>query len=153
MGCPNPTTERNNNMQTQRENFARTEDIDAILAMHRIAVVGLSSNPSRDSYGVARYLKNHGYEILPVNPNETEILGVPSYKSLADLPEPPEVVDVFRRSEFVAAIVDEAIAVGAKAVWLQLDVVDYEAARRAREAGLVVVMDRCLKVEHARRAQ
>lgn len=153
MGYPNPTTERNNNMQTQRENFARTEDIDAILAMRRIAVVGLSSNPSRDSYGVARYLKNHGYEILPVNPNETEILGVPSYKSLADLPEPPEVVDVFRRPEFVSAIVDEAIAVGAKAVWLQLDVVDYEAARRAREAGLVVVMDRCLKVEHARRAQ
>jgi predicted CoA-binding protein len=138
-------------MQTQRENFADTADIEAILDMKKIAVVGLSSDPMRDSYRVARYLQQHGYEITPVNPTEAEVLGVKSYASLLDLPEPPEVVDVFRRSEFVSEIVDQAIQVGAKAIWLQFGVIDYEAARRAREAGLLVVMDRCIKVEHGMR--
>lgn len=136
-------------MRNQRENFADPDDIHAILAMKRIAVVGLSSDPWRPSYDVARYLQKQGYEITPVNPNEREVLGLPAYANLRDLPEAPEVVDVFRRSEFVSGVVDEAIASGAKAVWLQSGVVDFEAARRAREAGLLVVMDRCLKIEHA----
>jgi predicted CoA-binding protein len=96
-------------------------------------------------------MQAHGYEITPVNPNETEVLGVAAVASLHRLPEPPEVVDVFRRSEHVAEIVDDAIAAGAKAIWLQLGVVDYEAARKARQAGLVVVMDKCIMIEHARK--
>ena len=133
------------------ENYAAQDDIDAILRMKRIAVVGLSSDPSRASHDVARYMQRQGYEIIPVNPTESEILGEQVYASLSEIPEPPEVVDVFRRSEFVGAVVDEAIEVGAKAVWLQLGVIDEIAARKAREAGLLVVMDRCLKVEHAMR--
>lgn len=116
--------------------------------MTRIAVVGLSSNPSRASHGVARYLQAHGYTITPVNPNEKEVLGERAYASLRDLPEPPEVVDIFRRSEEVGAIVDEAIEIGAKAIWMQLGVIDLDAAKRAREAGLTVVVDRCLEIEH-----
>jgi uncharacterized protein len=138
-------------MDTKRETFTDPQDIEEILDMKRVAVVGLSSDPSKASYGVARYLKQAGYEIIPVNPNEQEILGERAYPSLRDLPEPPEVVDVFRRPEHVDDIVDEAIEVGAKAIWLQLDVINPDAARRAREAGLHVVMDRCLKIEHAMR--
>jgi predicted CoA-binding protein len=133
---------------SNREDFARQDDIDAILAMKRVAVVGLSSDPSRPSNDVAAYLQRNGYEIIPVNPVETEVLGERAYASLSDIPEPPEVVDVFRRSEFVSPIVDEAIKVGAKAVWLQQGVINEEAARKAREAGLLVVMDRCMKIEH-----
>ena len=136
-------------MQANSQDFARQKDIDAILDMKKIAVVGLSSDPSRASYGVAKYMQRHGYDVIPVNPNEPEILGEKAYPSLSDLPEPPELVDVFRRSEHVAGVVDEAIAVGAKAIWLQLGVIDEEAARKARDAGLLVVMDRCLKIEHA----
>ena len=132
-----------------RETFAAQPDIDAILAMKQVAVVGLSSDPSRPSNDVARYLQRHGYEIIPINPTETEILGERAYASLSDLPEPPEVVDVFRRPEYVAAVVDEAIKVGVKAIWLQLGVIDEAAALKARQAGLLVVMDRCMKVEHA----
>ena len=116
-----------------------------------VAVVGLSSSSWRHSYSIARYLQSRGYEITPVNPNETEVLGQRAYPGLRDLPEPPEVVDVFRRPEFVPGIVDDAIAVGAKALWLQSGVIDYQAARRAREAGLLVVMDRCIAVELGRR--
>jgi uncharacterized protein len=136
-------------MQTKRENFTDPADISAILNMRRIAVVGLSSDMWRPSYGVARYMMRQGYEITPVNPNETEVLGERAYASLADLPEPPEVVNVFRRPEFVSGVVDEALAVGAKAIWLQDGVVDHEAALRARQAGLVVVMDTCMAREHA----
>jgi predicted CoA-binding protein len=138
-------------MHPARENFARQEDIDAILGMRRVAVVGLSSTPGRASFGVARHLQSKGYEVIPVNPNETEVLGQRAFASLRDLPEPPEVVDVFRRSEFVSGVVDDAIAAGANALWLQLGVIDYDAARRAREAGLLVVMDRCMSIEIARR--
>jgi predicted CoA-binding protein len=134
------------------ESFAERGDVEAILGMKRIAVVGLSSSPWRASYDVSRYMQAAGYEITPVNPNETEVLGERAYASLSDLPEAPEVVNVFRRSEYVGGVVDEAIRVGARAIWLQLGVIDREAARRAREAGLLVVMDRCIKVEHARRA-
>jgi len=140
-------------MRLHREKFAEQADIDAILNMRRVAVVGLSSDPWRESYGVSRYMQSQGYDITPVNPNETEVLGVQAQASLRDLPVPPEVVNVFRRPEFVSDVVDEAIAVGAKAIWLQLGVIDYGAARRARDAGLLVVMDRCIMVEHRARGR
>lgn len=130
------------------EDYARPEDIEAILAMSRIAVVGLSSDPYKPSNGVARYLQRAGYEITPVNPTEREVLGQRAYAGLQDLPEPPEVVDVFRRPEFVDEVVDDAIAAGAKAIWIQSGIINYAAARKAREAGLITVMDRCLMVEH-----
>ncbi|MGH9851703.1 MAG: CoA-binding protein [Blastocatellia bacterium] len=116
-----------------------------------IAVVGLSSNPTRPSYGVARYLQQRGYHIIPVNPNESEVLGEKAYGSLADAPEKFDLVDIFRRSEEAGAHIDEAIRLGAKAVWLQEGVIDEEAARRALDAGLMVVMDRCILKEHMRR--
>ena len=113
-----------------------------------IAVVGLSSNPIRPSYGVSRYMQQHGYRIIPVNPNETEVLGAKAYANLRDVPGPLELVDIFRRSEDAGAIVDEAIALRAKAVWLQEGVIDEAAAQRALDAGLLVVMDRCILKEH-----
>jgi len=116
-----------------------------------IAVVGLSSNPMRPSYGVARYLQQQGYRIIPVNPNESEVLGAKAYANLADLPEKFDLADIFRRSEEAGAHVDEAIRLGAKAVWLQEGVIDEEAVGRALGAGLMVVMDRCILKEHMRR--
>jgi len=115
-----------------------------------IAMVGLSPRPDRPSYLVASYLKEQGYRIIPVNPTEKEILGEPCYPSLASIPEPVDVVDIFRRSEEVPAIVEEAIKIGAKAVWMQEGVVNGEAAARAREAGLLVIMDECMLKEHQR---
>src|SRR5262245_46217261 len=115
-----------------------------------IAVVGLSSNPIRPSYGVARYMQQRGYRIIPINPNEAEVLGEPAYASLADVPEKIDLVDIFRRSEEAGAHVDEAIGLGARAVWMQEGVIDEEAARRALDAGLMVVMDRCNLKEHMR---
>ncbi|MFL6207535.1 MAG: CoA-binding protein [Pyrinomonadaceae bacterium] len=115
-----------------------------------IAVVGLSSNPMRPSNGVARYMQRAGYHVIPVNPNETRVLDEQAYASLADVPEPVGLVDVFRRSAEAGAAVDEAIRVGAKAVWLQEGVIDRDAAQRALDAGLLVVMDRCWLKEHAR---
>jgi uncharacterized protein len=123
---------------------------DKILRSARtIAVVGLSANPRRPSYGVARYLQRAGYRIIPVNPNVSEVLGERAYASLSELPGPVDVVEVFRRSEFAGAIVDEAIAIGAAAVWLQDGVVDEAAGERARTAGLDVVMDDCMMRRHA----
>jgi predicted CoA-binding protein len=128
------------------------EVIDRILAECRtIAIVGLSSKPTRSSYGVAGYMQRAGYRIIPVNPNEVEVFSEKAYRSLADVPEKIDLVDVFRRSEEAGAVVDGAIAVGAKAVWLQEGVIDNEAAQRALDAGLLVVMDRCWLKEHARR--
>lgn len=115
-----------------------------------IAVVGLSSNPSRASNGVAGYMKRQGYKVIPVNPNEAEVLGEKSYPSLADVPEKIDLVDVFRRSEEAGRAVDEDINLGAKAVWLQEGVIDHAAAKRAQDAGLLVVMDRCWLKEHMR---
>ena len=115
-----------------------------------IAVVGLSSNPARPSHGVASYMKRQGYKVIPVNPNERTVFGERAYPALADVPEKIDLVDVFRRSEEAGRVVDEAIAVGAKAVWLQEGVVDQAAARRALDAGLLVVMDRCWLKEHIR---
>jgi predicted CoA-binding protein len=114
-----------------------------------IAVVGLSANPRRPSHGVARYLQRVGYRIIPVNPNVAEVLGERAYPTLSALPSPVDVVEVFRRSEFAGAIIDEAIAIGAGAVWLQDGVVDEVAAKRARAAGLDVVMDDCMMRRHS----
>lgn len=116
-----------------------------------IAVVGLSSNPMRASNSVSRYMKQRGYRVIPVNPNEESVLGERAYPSLADVPVPVDLVDIFRRSEEAGRAVDEAIEIGARAVWLQEGVIDREAARRAQEAGLLVVMDRCWLKEHIRR--
>jgi predicted CoA-binding protein len=115
-----------------------------------IAVVGLSSDPSRASYGVSKYMQSHGYRIIPVNPNETEVLGERAYARLSDLPEKVDLVDIFRRSDEAGQHVEEAIEVGARAVWLQEGVIDEAAARRAVVAGLDVVMDRCILKEHVR---
>ncbi len=115
-----------------------------------VAVVGLSSNPARPSHSVANYIQRQGYRVIPVNPNEREVLGEKSYATLAEVPERIDLVDVFRKSEEAGAVVDEAIKIGAKAVWLQEGVIDRAAARRAQDAGLLVVMDRCWLKEHAR---
>lgn len=115
-----------------------------------IAVVGLSSSPARASHGVAGYMKREGYKIIPVNPNEEEVFGERSYATLADVPIKIDLVDIFRRSEAAGEVVDEAIKVGAKAVWLQEGVIDHAAAKRALDAGLLVVMDRCWLKEHIR---
>jgi uncharacterized protein len=117
-----------------------------------IAVVGLSENPIRDSYHVAAYLQSRGYRIVPVNPSVTEVLGERAYPGLRDVPVPIDLVDIFRRSDAVPPVVEDAIAIGAKAVWMQEGVVHEEAAARARAAGLKVVMDRCTLKEHARLA-
>ncbi|MEA1958845.1 MAG: CoA-binding protein [Chloroflexota bacterium] len=121
-----------------------------LVNFHNIAVVGLSSNKQRPSYGVGRYMKEHGYRIIPVNPKEEMILGERCYPSLLSIDEQVDIVDVFRRSEEVADVVDEAIRIGAKVVWMQEDVVNEEAASMARDAGIEVVMDKCIKKEHQR---
>ncbi|MFC9969426.1 CoA-binding protein [Spirillospora sp. NPDC127200] len=115
------------------------------------AFVGLGDNPDREVYNQARLLQQRGKKIFPVHPSGAEVLGEPGHASLADLPEKVDVVGVYRRAEHAGAVVDEAIAAGARAVWLPLDVVDEAAARRAEEAGLDVVMDRCPAVEWALR--
>ena len=127
------------------------ETIQRILDECRtIAVVGLSSNPSRPSNSVSSYMRRHGYTVIPVNPNETEVFGERAYPSLAEVPVNIDLVDIFRRSEKAGTAVDQAIAINAKAVWLQEGVIDQEAAQRASEAGLLVVMDRCWLKEHVR---
>jgi hypothetical protein len=123
---------------------------DLLTRYRRIAVVGLSDRPDRPSYGVARYLQDAGYEITPVNPTIQETLGKRALASLKAVPPPVEIVDVFRRAEDVPPVVDDAIAAGAKVLWLQLGIVNEAAAERARQAGMTVVQDRCLKVEHHR---
>ena len=115
-----------------------------------IAVVGLSNNPLRASYFVGYYLKRHGYRVIPVNPGESEILGEPSFKTLADVPVPVDVVNVFRAPDALPGIAREAVAIGARNLWCQFSVVNEEGGRIAEAGGLSVVMDRCLKVEHAR---
>jgi uncharacterized protein len=115
-----------------------------------IAVVGLSAKRSRPSHGVAEYLQRVGYRIIPVNPNIAEALGEKSYASLDTVPEPVDIVDIFRRAEHVPAIVEAAIRKGAKTIWMQEGVVHEEAARRAESAGLAVVMDRCILKDHRR---
>lgn len=130
------------------------DEIDSLLsAAKTIAVVGLSDRPTRDSHSVARYLQANGYRVVPINPNVESVLGERAYPDLAAVPGDIaiDVVDVFRRPEHVAAVVEAAIARGVPAVWMQLGVHHREAAARARDAGLKVVENRCIKVEHARR--
>ena len=127
------------------------ETIQRILDECRtIAVVGLSSDSWRPSNGVAGYMRRHGYRVIPVNPNETSVFDEKSYPDLSAVPEKIDLVDIFRRSDEAGKAVDQAIAIGAKAVWLQEGVIDQAAAQRALDAGLLVVMDRCWLKEHAR---
>jgi uncharacterized protein len=131
--------------------FQDTDTIRRLLHSARtVAVVGLSSNVLRPSNFVGFYLQRHGYRIVPVNPREDEILGERSYASLADVPERIDVVDVFRAPDAVPGIAEEAVAVGAGAIWLQFGVISDEGARIASDGGLDVVIDRCMKIEHAR---
>jgi predicted CoA-binding protein len=128
------------------------EAIDRILTETKtIAVVGLSSDGTRASNSVSRYMQSNGYRIIPVNPNEATVLGEKSYARLEDVPDKIDLVDIFRRSEEAGQHVDEAIRIGARGVWLQEGVIDQEAARRAIDAGLDVVMDRCILKEHMKR--
>jgi predicted CoA-binding protein len=117
-----------------------------------IAVVGLSSNPMRPSFGVTEYMQSAGYRIIPVNPNETKVLGEKCYARLEEVPEKIEIVNVFRRAEEVAPVVESAIRIGAKVVWMQQGIENEEAAEKALAAGLVVIEDACILVEHRRRA-
>ena len=126
------------------------ETIRKIFKMKTIAVVGLSPNPIRPSYRIAAYLQSQGYRIIPVNPGHDVILGETSYPSLKDIPEKIDVVDVFRKPEHIGPIVDNAIAIGAKALWLQDGVIDEAAAKRAEAAGLLVVMNDCMLRQHQR---
>lgn len=133
-------------------NAAVGDPVSEILKVSRtIAVVGISSRKFRPSYGVAEYLQSAGYRIIPVNPAETEVLGEKCYARLEDVPERVDIVDIFRRSEFVPEIVESAIRIGARAVWMQEGVVHPEAAESARRAGLLVVMDTCILKEHVKR--
>jgi predicted CoA-binding protein len=126
----------------------QAEVVRRLLAGKRIAIVGLSDDPSRPSYGVASYLISVGKEIIPVNPNHARVMGLTCYPSLEAVPGPIDVVDVFRRPEHCADVVRSAAAVGAKSVWLQSGIVSTEAERVAREAGIDFVQDRCMKVDH-----
>jgi uncharacterized protein len=127
-----------------QEEAAITEILDSAKT---VAVVGLSSRPYRASYGVAETLQRSGYRVIPVNPNESEVLGEKCYARLEDIPEKVDIVDIFRRSEFVPEIVDSAIRIGARAIWMQEGVEDERSAERARRAGLFVIMDNCIAKE------
>ena len=126
------------------------DDIKSLLtSAQTIAIVGASSNPEKSSYGIMRKLQHVGYRVIPVNPRETEVLGEKAYASLSDIPEKIDIVDVFRRAEDTPPIADEAVKIGAKALWLQSGITSEEAASRAAAGGLTVVMDACLGTEHA----
>jgi predicted CoA-binding protein len=127
-----------------------TSEQQVLQSCHTIAVVGLSSNPERPSYAIAAFMQRHGYQIIPVNPQEVEVLGEKCYSRLEDIPGKVDCVDVFRRSEFVPEIVESAIAIGAKAVWLQLGISHDEAIARAEAAGLLAVQNRCMLIEYKR---
>jgi len=135
--------------EIQELNAHPAEIADILRNYRTVAVVGLSPKPERPSHQVARYLQKHGYRIVPVRPGCHTILGEKCYTTLKDIPFPVEVVDIFRNVQAIPAIVDEAIAVGAKVVWMQSGLAEPHSARKARTAGLKVVMDRCMKVEHA----
>jgi predicted CoA-binding protein len=131
--------------------YEEQQTIEKILRTAKtIATVGLTDDPQKPSHTVPAYLQSQGYRVIPVNPTIESALGEKAYPSLADVSEPIDVVQIFRRSDAVGPIVDEAIAVGAKAVWMQLGIANDEAAARARAAGLDVVMNQCMKVQHSR---
>lgn len=141
-----------NDTNSSREPMPVGDPLSEILKSSRtIAVVGISSRKFRPSYGVAEYLQTAGYRVIPVNPAETEVLGEKCYARLEDIPERVDIVDIFRRSEFVPEIVDAAIRIGARAVWMQEGVIHAEAAEKARRAGLLVVMNTCILKEHIKR--
>ncbi len=131
-------------MSNEHEQIIRT----ILISSNTIASVGLSSNPDKPSYGVVSYLRGQGYKIVPVNPTATEIMGEKTYPSLLDIPDSVDVVQVFRKPEDVPPVVEEAIKIGAKVVWMQEGIVNHEAAQRAEEAGLQVVMDTCMRAAH-----
>jgi len=149
---PRSTGAVSSSSPVNRTAFATTafDRLRILRETHTIAMVGLSSNPFRPSHFAAIYMLSEGYNVIPVNPREQEILGRRCYPSLRDIPERVDLVDIFREPSAVPPIVEEAIAIGAKVVWMQLGVINETAARRAREAGLEVVMDACVKIEHAR---
>jgi predicted CoA-binding protein len=127
------------------------EEVVAVLQKYKVlAIVGLSPKSERDSHQVAKYMKENDYRIVPVNPGQKEILGEKCYPNLKAIPFPVDVVDIFRRPDAVPPVVDDAIDIGARVIWMQRGIVHNEAAERAREAGLEVVMDKCIKVEHMR---
>ena len=134
----------------------RQDEIKSVLKSYRtVAVVGLSRNPTKDSHIVAQYLQSFGYHIIPVNPFVDQVLGETSYKSLLDVPKTIDIVDIFRPSKDVHAIVEQAITIknrvgSPKVIWMQLGIVNEEAARQAKEAGFTVVMDKCMRIEHKR---
>ncbi len=136
-----------------RDRKDRDEIRELLESSKTIAVVGLSSSRMRPSYGVAEYMQRAGYRIIPVNPNEEEVLGEPAVDRLEDIRETVDIVDVFRRPEFVPEIVESAVAIGARALWLQEGVIHEPAAKRARDAGLFVAMDLCIMKEHAKRSR
>lgn len=125
-------------------------EIDAVLALHTWAVVGLGNNPERAAFGVAKLLQEKGHRIIPVYPRAETVHGEVGYKTLSEVPNAIDVVDCFVNSERVGEVVDEAIAIGAKAIWLQLDVIDEAAIARAQAAGLIAIMDRCPAIEYAK---
>lgn len=131
------------------ENPSRDEIRDILRQAKTIAVVGLSDNPERTSHSVSKAMQAQGYRIIPVNPNADTVLGETSFASLKDVDVPIDIVNVFRRSEHTPPIAREAVEIGAKVFWLQLGIVNMEAEKIAREGGLTVIMDRCIKVEHA----
>ena len=145
MENPNPGAGR------PRESAAIDPASEILKTSRTIAIVGLSSRQHRPSYGVAQYLQSVSYRIIPVNPRETEVLGEKSYSRLEDIPEHVDIVDIFRRSEFVPEIVAAAIRIGARGVWMQEGVIHGEAAERARRAGLFVIMNTCILKEHIKR--
>lgn len=126
---------------------------DLLRRSSTIAVVGLSCNPLRPSHGVSAYMQSHGYRIIPVNPNIAECLGEKAYASLLDVPEKIDIVNIFRRSEFVGKVVEQAIQLKVPAIWMQEDVIDEKAAEKARQAGIFVVMDLCILKEHRARTR
>lgn len=150
--CPLPLGAVSSHSPVNRGRFATSagERLRILQEARTIAMVGLSANPFRPSHFAAIYLLAEGYNVIPVNPREPEILGRRSYASLRDIREPVDVVDIFRDPRAVPPIVEDAIAIGAQVVWMQLGVIHEAAAQRAREAGLKVVMDACMKIEHAR---
>lgn len=127
-------------------------EAEILNSLRTIAVVGLSSERQRPAYAIARYMKKQGYRIIPVNPGETEVLGEKAYPDLSSVPEQIEIVNIFRRPEHVPEVVEEAIAVGAKVIWMQEGIAHEDAAKSAEEAGLSVVMDSCIRTEHRRLA-
>ena len=143
---------QSNNSGSQSKDEAATIT-DLLDSAKTIAVVGLSSKPHRASFGVAEHLQSAGYRVIPVNPNEAEVLGEKVYTRLEDVPEKIDIVDIFRRSEYVPEAVEAAVRIGARAVWMQLGVVNQQAAARARSAGLFVVMDRCMSQELYKRGR